>query len=104
VRAQICIEGRRASLPRDSRGKPATDGKGNEKELKEDGTPRSGLVAELAELHNLQFKALADATFVGWTRDHMVDYQKRSDRISAVQRELDALDGTSDWSRPLWPL
>jgi hypothetical protein len=64
--------------------------------------PRSVLVAELAELHGLQLKSMADATYVGWTGEQLVAQQKRFDRISVLQRELEALDKTSGWSHSFW--
>jgi hypothetical protein len=63
---------------------------------------RAELVTELAELHRTQLKSLTDATYVGWTREQLVAQQKRSDRISILQRELNALDGTAGWSHSLW--
>jgi hypothetical protein len=53
---------------------------------------RSELVAELTELRRLQLTSLADATYIGWTQEQEVAHQKRSNRIWAVQRELNGLD------------
>jgi hypothetical protein len=58
---------------------------------------RAELVAELSELHRLQLESITDATYIGWTREQMAEHQDRSDRISALQRELFALDGISGW-------
>jgi hypothetical protein len=55
---------------------------------------RAELVAELTELHKLQLKSIADATYLGWTREETVEHQKRSDHIAVLQRELSALDRT----------
>jgi hypothetical protein len=63
---------------------------------------RSELVAELTELRRLQLTSLADATYIGWTQEQQVAHQKRSNRISAVQRELNGLDGTSGWEHSFW--
>ena len=52
---------------------------------------RAQFVAELAQLHRLQLKSVAAATFVGWTHEQEVAHWERSDRISVLQRELDAL-------------
>jgi len=62
---------------------------------------RAQFVAELAQLHRLQLKSIADATFVGWTHEQEVAHWERSDRISVLQRELDALGGTSGLSQSL---
>ena len=63
---------------------------------------RAELVAELAELHSLQLKTMVDATFVGWTDEQLAARQKRYDRISVLQAELNALDATSGWSHSFW--
>jgi hypothetical protein len=63
---------------------------------------RADMVAELAELRRLQLKSISDATYIGWTHEQMVAQQKRSNRIAVLQRELDAIDGTSRWGYSLW--
>jgi hypothetical protein len=62
---------------------------------------RAELVSELAELHGQQLRSMADATFVGWTSEQLAAHQKRSDRISQLQRDLDARDGTPEWPRAM---
>jgi hypothetical protein len=54
---------------------------------------RAEMVSELAELRRLQFKSMDDATYVGWTPAQLTAQQKRADRISLLQHDLDALDG-----------
>jgi hypothetical protein len=49
---------------------------------------RSELSAEIAELQNQQLKSFAAATFAGWTPEASTAHQKRSDRISVLQHEL----------------
>ena len=60
---------------------------------------RAQLVAELAQLHRLQLKSIVDATFVGWTHEEEVAHRERSDHISVLQRDLDALGQTSGLSQ-----
>jgi hypothetical protein len=57
-------------------------------------TKHTKLVAEIAELHRLQFESWRNATFGGWTREQETAHEERSRRISVLQRELNALDGT----------
>ena len=54
---------------------------------------RAQLQAEVTELRKLQTESYSQATFVGWTPEAEKAQQMRSDRISALYRQLAALDG-----------
>jgi len=55
-------------------------------------TPRRAeLVAEIAELQRQQLESFGVATFAGWTPEQSTAHLNRSDRISALQRELQAI-------------
>ena len=58
------------------------------------GKTRAELQAEVVELHKLQIESNRQATFGGWTREAEEEHQRRSDRISALYRQLAALDET----------
>jgi len=55
---------------------------------------RAELEAEVAELHRLQIESNRSATFGGWTHEAEEAHQRRSDLISALYRQLAALDET----------
>src|SRR5207253_8005623 len=42
---------------------------------------RAQFVAELAQLHRLQLKSIADATFVGWTHEQEVAHRSEERRV-----------------------
>jgi len=55
-----------------------------------DPTPRrSALVTEIAELQHQQLESFADATFAGFTSEQDIAHNIRSDRMEALQRQLD---------------
>jgi hypothetical protein len=55
---------------------------------------RSELATEITTLQALQLESWRNATFGGWTREQEIAHQELSERISVLQRELNALDGT----------
>jgi len=48
------------------------------------------IVAELARLRKQRMESLANATFVGWTREEMAVEEGRLERIRALLRMLEA--------------
>lgn len=54
-------------------------------------TRRAELTAQITSLHQDQIESLREATFTGWTPEQKAEHEKRKDRISELQRELNDL-------------
>jgi hypothetical protein len=54
---------------------------------------RAQLQAEITELCKVQTESYSQASFVGWTREAEEAHRMCSDRLSALYRQLAALDG-----------
>ena len=50
------------------------------------------LIAEIAELQNLQTKSIAAAILGGWSREKEATHDKRAERLGGLIRELEALE------------
>lgn len=53
---------------------------------------RSEVLAEIAQLRQEQMKSTKDAVFGGWTSKERALQEERSERLRALQAELEALD------------
>jgi hypothetical protein len=49
---------------------------------------QSEITAELLKLSALQFEALKDATFLGWSPSALAAYQERGDRVVSLRSQL----------------
>jgi hypothetical protein len=54
-------------------------------------TTRRAALAEIVELQNQQLESFTAATFAGWTPEQNTAHNKRSDRMEALQCELQAI-------------
>jgi hypothetical protein len=57
---------------------------------------RLALAAEIADLQGQQLESFAAATFSGWTPEQNTAHNKRSDRMSLLQRELNLMQTFSE--------
>lgn len=59
-------------------------------------TRRAELTTEITVLRQEQLESFSLATYQGWTTVTNEAHDKRGKRIAALQRELDALDPSSE--------